>query len=268
MDRQKAIGVVGGVGPYAGLDLVRKIFDQTVASSDQDHLPVFLISLPADIEDRTEFLLRNSGKNPGHSISSILKKLEAAGASVAGIPCNTAHAPQIYSVVVQDLAARKSNLKLLSLIDETIGVIQSRRPKPGRVGILSTTGTRKTKIYRDPLEQNGFQVVEPPDDAQADLIQDAIYNRSYGIKAQSNPVTERARGQVMKGLDLLVHQNVDVIILGCTELPLAVPEPWFKGIQLIDPSTLLARSLIMEIDPSKLKHGANERAHSPEFSPL
>ncbi len=267
MDRQKAIGVVGGVGPYAGLDLVRKIFDNTVASSDQDHLPVILISLPAAIEDRTEFLLQNSGKNPGPSILSVLNKLEIAGASVAGIPCNTAHARQIFSVVVQGLAERKSPLKLLSLIDETIDFVGSRGPKPGRVGVLSTTGTRKTRIYRDPLEQNGFQVIELSDDDQAGLIQDAIYNTLYGIKAQSNPVTERARGQVMKGIDLLLHQHVDVIILGCTELPLAVPERSFKGIPLIDPATLLARSLITEVDPSKLKQITKERSNSVQFSP-
>ena len=51
------IGIVGGVGPYAGLDLTEKIFGQTIASSDQEHLPVALLSLPERIEDRTRYLV-------------------------------------------------------------------------------------------------------------------------------------------------------------------------------------------------------------------
>ena len=51
------IGIVGGVGPYAGLDLTKKIFDQTLAGSDQEHLPVILVSRPDEIADRTEYLL-------------------------------------------------------------------------------------------------------------------------------------------------------------------------------------------------------------------
>jgi hypothetical protein len=41
------IGIIGGAGPYAGLNLVKKIFDQTLARTDQDHLPVVLVSLPS-----------------------------------------------------------------------------------------------------------------------------------------------------------------------------------------------------------------------------
>ncbi len=49
------IGVVGGMGPYAGLDLVQKIFDHTQAKTDQGHIPVSMISIPHSIEDRTKF---------------------------------------------------------------------------------------------------------------------------------------------------------------------------------------------------------------------
>jgi aspartate racemase len=51
------IGIVGGVGPYAGLDLLRKVYDNTVAGKDQDHLDVVMISVPAAIPDRTAYLL-------------------------------------------------------------------------------------------------------------------------------------------------------------------------------------------------------------------
>ena len=51
MKNQKLIGIVGGVGPYAGLDLCRKIFEQTDAHRDQEHLPIALLSIPQKIKD-------------------------------------------------------------------------------------------------------------------------------------------------------------------------------------------------------------------------
>jgi aspartate racemase len=64
MRHSKAIGIVGGVGPYAGLDLNRKIFDNTVAKTDQEHLQVILFSFSADIPDRTKFLFRGFHEFP------------------------------------------------------------------------------------------------------------------------------------------------------------------------------------------------------------
>ena len=66
------IGVVGGMGPYAGLDLVQKIFDETNAKTDQDHIPIAMISVPHIIEDRTEFIVGNTDVNPGIAISKII----------------------------------------------------------------------------------------------------------------------------------------------------------------------------------------------------
>ena len=67
-----AIGVLGGVGPYAGLDLMRKIFDQTEASCDQEHLSVIQYSLSEHIIDRTRFLLGETDENPGEAIGEIM----------------------------------------------------------------------------------------------------------------------------------------------------------------------------------------------------
>lgn len=67
-----AIGVLGGVGPYAGLDLMRKIFDQTEANCDQEHLSVIQYSLSEHIIDRTRFLLGETDENPGEAIGEIM----------------------------------------------------------------------------------------------------------------------------------------------------------------------------------------------------
>ena len=81
------IGVIGGMGPYAGIDLVKNIFDMTKASSDQEHVPLSMISLPHLIEDRTAFLLGKSQNNPGIILSEIAMKLIEQGATAIGMPC-------------------------------------------------------------------------------------------------------------------------------------------------------------------------------------
>ena len=95
MNERQCIGVVGGLGPYAGLDLVRKIFDRTRADHDQDHLPVMLYSFPGDIPVRPEFLLGLTRENPGEAIGDIMARMAEAGATIIGMPCNTAHSPRI-----------------------------------------------------------------------------------------------------------------------------------------------------------------------------
>ena len=124
-NRDAKIGIVGGAGPYAGLDLAQKLLQQTIAKSDQDYLPTLLISTPELIDDRTGFLLGETGKNPAYAISNNLLDLEELGATVAGIACNTAHAPEIRNVFLEELKNSESNLKLLDMISETADFLRN-----------------------------------------------------------------------------------------------------------------------------------------------
>ncbi|MCG8603992.1 amino acid racemase [bacterium] len=251
MTEYKSIGVVGGVGPYAGLDLARKIFDLTDASSDQEHINVSLLSLPSLIADRTAFLLGQSDDNPAFGIIEVIKKLERIGASVVGIPCNSAHAPAIFDIVVQDLNERDSSVKLLNMIRETADFVYNRYPEINHIGLLSTTGTHQTGVYTEALTKKGFCVISPDTEAQA-VVHRAIYDADFGVKAQSYPVTEQARRYFLDAIEGLRRKGAEGVILGCTEIPLAVPENEIRGIKLIDPARILAEALIKEVQPDKL----------------
>lgn len=240
------IGIIGGVGPLAGLDIYRKIIEETQAVRDQEHISVLLYSLPDRIGDRTAFLLDRTRENPGGAMAKIARQLEKAGATVAAIPCNTAHAEPIFSVVEQEM--KGSSLKLLHIVDETIGYIQVAHPNK-RVTVLSTTGTRQEGIYSRRFAQKGVEVLEPK---EQEKVHDAIYNPEYGIKAQSIPVTATAISALESVLDELQERGAEVVVLGCTELPLALPQETYKGMHLIDPNRILARALIREIAPEKL----------------
>lgn len=245
------IGIVGGVGPLAGIDLQTKIVAQTVAGRDQDHLPVLSVSWPGPIADRTEFLLGHTPDNPAGAILAQLALLAAAGATVAAIPCNTAHAPPIFDVIRAGVAAFARPLRLLHLIEETVAHLRARYPGLEAVGVLSTTGAWRVRLYPALLEPPGFHVIAPDEALQA-AVHAAIYDPGYGIKGAGR-VTPRARAELGEAIRALSRQGAAAIILGCTELPLAFPERVFAGRPLIDPTLVLARALIREARPERLR---------------
>ena len=246
------IGIVGGVGPFAGLDLTRKIFTQTLAASDQEHLPVALLSVPGRIPDRSEYLLGRAQDNPAYPVTELLRQLELIGATVAGIPCNTMHAPQIFDIIEENLVEQGSKILLLNMLVEVASFIAREFKGMEKIGILSTTGTWKSGIYARELEKKGLVPISPFQDMQQE-VHAAIYDGSYGIKAQSNPVARRARNQLLHGLRHLKDRGAQGIVLGCTEASYALPHHMLEDLPLFDATAILARRLIAHSYPEKLK---------------
>ena len=243
------IGIVGGMGPYAGLDLFNKILNQTKAEGDQDHLPILMHSIPHSIPDRTEFLTGNSKINPAKPISTVIRTLFDQGATVMGMPCNTAHAKQIFDEIIESIP---KEVKLVHMINEVSKFIKNKYPSIINVGILSTTGTFISHVYPDSLSQSGLMGIQVSDEIQENHINPAIYSKHYGIKAQSNPVSSKALTNLMTGIDYLDNKGAEIIIMGCSEIPLALKENKINGKPLIDSTKILARALILESSPEKL----------------
>ncbi len=252
MDNEKVIGIVGGAGPFAGLDLLTKTLEQTAAGKDQDHLTIASLSKPNRISDRTEYLLGKTAVNPAYEIADQLLLLEKIGAQVAGIPCNTAHAPPIFNVILDQLKTVGSQIKFLNMIAEVARFLEENHPKIKRVGILSTTGTNKSRVYSIILEPAEFEVIFPEQDLQELVIHQAIYHPEYGIKACGR-ATEQAKENLRIGCRFLQEAGAEAVILGCTEIPLAIREKRLGQMLVIDPTLILARALIREANPAKLK---------------
>ena len=249
---EKWIGVVGGVGPFAGIDLLGKIAAETAVSLDQDHLTVLNWSQPATIVDRTEYLLGQVDENPAGALVAQVRQLAKMGAGVVGIPCNTAHAPRIFNQIRAELAAANCDVKLLHMIEEVGRFVQNNLPGVTKVGVLSTTGTYRAGVYVEVLGALGFTAVLPPFSLQTEKIHPAIYDPEYGIKA-CGLATEQAQANLQEGIAALKTAGAEAIILGCTELPLAFTKPTAAGLPLIDPTRILARALIREANPKKLR---------------
>jgi len=246
------IGVVGGLGAYAGLDLVQKIFDQTIAHRDQEHLPLALVSFPQIIGNRSDYLDGEGGRNPADGIITALKQLEAIGATIVGIPCNTSHADTIFDSVSDYAKGASKGLRLVSMVDEVINHIDKYHEKSVQIGVLATTGTIRAQVYHKRLESRGYRIITL-DDSLHTKLHAAIHDDVYGIKAESNPVTRRAQAVVNEAINDILNQGAEVVVLGCTELPLAIGVHSFNDIPLVDSTLVLARALIRECNSQQLK---------------
>ncbi len=253
IDERSAIGVVGGLGPYAGLDLVKKVFDNTAASTDQEHLPVVLISYPGHFPDRSTYIADPSKPNPVPALAEVLRRLDDAGCAVAGMPCNTAHAPVIFDVLRERMQREGRTIRLLSIIDACAEAALRRDAAIRRVGVLATNSSLKTRLHSIALEKVGLEGVQPDWTFQNEVINPVIFDETWGLKAQSDPPTEESRHRLLAGIRHLRERGADAVVLGCTELPLAVPEPEFEGTPLIDSTNALARALIRAGHADKLK---------------
>ena len=130
--------------------------------------------------------------------------------------------------------------------------LRSTYPGSARIGLLATTGTYQAGTYSRALEAAGFTVVAPPPPMQERAIQPSVYDPQYGIKALGH-ASEKARTDLTSVVNYLKGAKAEAIILGCTELPLAFNGCFIDGMALIDPTLILARALIREASPDKLK---------------
>jgi aspartate racemase len=253
-----AIIIGGGVGPMAGVKLHEKIIALSKTSGrDQDHLDVIHLSRSRLIEDRTGFLLGNETHNPGQSMAHIvaagLSALlfpgeEQTGPIAAGIPCNTFHAPPVWERYNAILAEKAPGIRTVHMLDAAIRDLDSRFTavsgagvKP-LVGILSTRGTAKSGVWKKALEDAGYRTVEV-DENTLERVHESIYNLEWGLKAVT-PASDRARAQLEEAASLLCSEGAQAVILGCTEIPLALEEGVRNGVIYIDPVTSLAAALI------------------------
>ena len=241
------IGIVGGMGPEAGIALFNAILRFTGARTDQQHLSTILISFPAHIMDRTAYLDGLQGINPAYGITQVIRRLETVGADVVGIACNTSHSPAIFDVITAELARSGCRVELLHMPREACAFIKEAYPLAKRIGVMTTNGTYRSGIYRNCLQNLGYKVIVPDEEFQDAIIHRMIYDPCFGLKSTPGHVTEEVRCLFNEAIHFFMKHHADAIILGCTELSLlfpAIPEP---GIPLIDATDSLARALIREV---------------------
>jgi len=222
---EKVVGILGGMGPLATVDLFQKIVSQTEAKSDRDHIHI-IIDNNTEVPDRTDAII-GPGESPITYLITSAIKLEMMGADVLIMPCNSAHH------FLDDITPF-IEIPFINMIEETVQEIKKNH-KGSKVGVLSTGGTNKSGIYDTVLKGQGIDFIKSNEEQQR-TVTDVIYAVKKGD-------THYGKTDLLRVLKQMRDDGADVFILGCTELPIAfhhmhISEP------NIDPTDILARRTI------------------------
>jgi len=226
--RAAIVGVLGGMGPAATADFYRKLVEATPATTDQQHLQVVVWSDPT-IPDRTAALL-DGGTDPSPWLRHGLHVLTWAGADLIAVPCNTAHA-------FLSPAGGRTGVPVVHMIDQAVRAVAELTPPVRRVGLLATTGTVRAGLYQDWLGRAGLAAVLPTDDEQESLVAAAIRAVKAGDRGARVAAALGSAGAS------LARRGAQVIIAGCTEIPLVLGERC-GPVPVIDPTRVLARAVV------------------------
>ncbi len=230
------IGVVGGVGPAATIDFMNKIVRNTQAGRDQEHVKMVVEQNP-QIPDRTENLI-GDGVDPTIALYSTCKKLEADDADIIAIPCNTAHA------FVERIQPYLS-IPIVNMLFETAECIKRNYGGSRTIGLLATSGTIRSRVYHNAIGDAGCELLVPDEENQ-----NRVMNAIYGPKGVKAGFTQgECVDDLLLALTSLVLRGAEVIILGCTELPLLLQQDEAfpvagKTIVVLDPTEILARKCV------------------------
>ena len=218
----RLVGILGGMGPLATVELMKRVIENTEAKRDQDHVPMFVANVP-QIPDRTEYL-RGSGEDPRPVLIKLIRKLEEVGCEAIFMPCNTAHA------FYEDLASSAS-IPIFHMPART--VYEAKRKGISELLLLATMGTYLSGIYSELGRKYGVKVLLPKEEIRK-RVHEEIYK---GVKAGSLRKDERILKEIRE------EYGEVTILLGCTELSILKSE-FEREFNVIDPLDVSARYLI------------------------
>jgi len=221
----RTVGIIGGMGPAATVHFMARLQALTGAARDEDHLHLIVDCNP-HVPDRNE-AARAGGASPQAVLATMAKGLERAGAQLLVMPCNAAHA---YAGAI----TAATSLPFIDLIETACDEAAAHAPQS--VGILAADGCLEAGLYQNALARRGLATVVCEPEAQARFM--ALI---YAVKA--GDVGQRTRA-AMRGLAArLIDAGADVILAGCTEIPLVLSQADVEA-PLVDSIEALARRTI------------------------
>jgi len=240
------IGILGGMGTQAGLDLCNKIAILNRGKIDQEY-PLFILYNKSNIPGRPESIGVQTKNLSNHVTNKKSKKkyllvlkslikgcqlLKKSKCKFIVIPCNTAH------YWYEDLQ-KKINLPMINMPQEVYKQTLKKCKKKSSIGLLATEGTLQTGIYNKFFDKN-YNLVFPEKSIQKNSVNRAIKLVKMGQVKTANKI-------IKKAINYLIKKKCKKIILGCTELPIAIfAFKSFKTIKsskiFLDPNLILANA--------------------------
>ncbi len=240
------IGILGGMGTQAGLDFCNKLAILYRGKVDQEY-PLFLLYNKSNIPGRPEsigvqtknLVNKSKDKKSKKKYSLVLKSLiegckvlRKSKCKFIVIPCNTAH-------YWYDDLQRKIHLPIINMPKEVFKHTLNKCKKNSSIGLLATEGTLNTGIYNRYFDKN-YKLIYPNESIQKNSVNRAIKLVKMGDVKKANKIIKSA-------INYLIKKKCKKIILGCTELPIAIfAFKSFKTIKsskiFLDPNLILAHA--------------------------
>src|SRR5271167_3756173 len=171
----RVVGIIGGMGPEATVDLMRRVIAKTRVSDDQDHIHLIVESNPK-IPSRIAHLIEGTGPDPTPELMRIAANLQRAGADALAIPCNTAHA-------YADSIRRAVSIPLLDMVSLTVGEIAASGRT--RVGLLASTAVHNTGLYAAAFSAHGIAALLPLRQEEVMALIKAVKRGDTGQQARA-----------------------------------------------------------------------------------
>jgi aspartate racemase len=225
--KRKTVGVLGGMGPDATVDFMSAVIALTPAGKDQDHIHMIVDQNPA-VPDR-QAAMKGDRSVVSKVLGDMALRLEAAGAEFLVMPCNTAHAflPEVLP---------KLHVPFIHIVNETVAEIANTQPTAQQVGVMATSACIEADVYQSAIFATGRRSILPTAERQQELMS-LILRIKRGDKG-------KAVKQAMRAIAIdLVQRGAQVIIAGCTEIPLVLGKDELD-VPFISSTEVLARRTV------------------------
>lgn len=225
----KTIGILGGMGPFATVDLFEKIIMNTPAQTDQDHLKIMIYNnpkIPPRVLD-----VRESADHPLPQLIKSAVILQQAGADFIIMPCHTAH-------IWFNEIKKEISIPFYSMVENTVQdvSIHYKHIKNKKILLLATEITISSCLYQKSFENTSFQIIVPTSEEQK--VVDLAIKRVKGGNKNNSFIDE-----LNQIVDAYHQEGVSMLLGCCTEIPLMFPY-LNSQIECIDPTLLLAKMAI------------------------
>ena len=240
----KTLGILGGMGPKATSVLYDRIVDHTDAHTDQEHINTIILS-DGSIPDRTVAIVSGDTAGCRRALVNGAKKLEAMGAEVIIMPCNTAH------YFIEDIQeALKPETRVLNMnrlaVNDALAVCSTGEGSADssedsaysypRIGIMATDGTLATGLYDNSVTAAGAGPVAPSEGPQEELMSLIYADIKAGLPGDQSKFESCVND---------LSGRTDAVILACTELSVYKEENPLPP-NYIDAMDSLVRAAIIE----------------------
>ncbi|MGD9677036.1 MAG: aspartate/glutamate racemase family protein [Vulcanibacillus sp.] len=229
----KIIGILGGMGPLATIDLFQKIVINTPASTDQEHLQILIYNNPK-VPPRTT-CLDISVDNPLIELRKSAILLENAGADFVIMPCHTAH-------IWYEEIKKSINIPFYSMIENTVQeIIIQNKYSNRQIFLLATETTIQNKLYQNAFGSSSKLII--PNQEEQRVVSNLIKSIK-SLTVDSNQYIEELNTILFD----YKKKGITAILGGCTEIPLVFPY-LSNCMEKIDPTLMLA---LMAISKAKI----------------